>query len=337
VLDTWRLGLSDYKVTPPAYFTLKLNTVDVADLDTGKPEQRSMVSINGTLNEFTQLQSGGWASPFEPKPSFDLFANVRRLQLPPLSPYAVRAAGVNLESGSLRADTTAKANAGQLEGVIDINIGDLTVGAPGPEQAGAGNVAGVPVDTIIGLLQDGDGRIRLVVPFSGDLTAPAFDFGNAIDKALSGALEAAITAPFRLAYLPVDLIVRMTESGPPALKPIPFTAGEATVGIEGERVLEALALVLEQRPSLRIKVCGRATRQDRDMRMAIEGLPATQALPPEQRQRLEGELGALAYDRTLAVRSALIREHGISGRQVQECRASFDVGDDGPPRVQVEL
>ena len=52
-----------------------------------------------------------------------------------------------------------------------------------------------------------------------------------------------------------------------------------------QRVIEALALVLEQRPSLRIKVCGRATRQDRDTRLAMQRLPASQALPPEQRQR----------------------------------------------------
>ena len=337
VLDTWRLGLSDYKVKPPAYFTLKLNTVDIAELDTGKPEKRSRVSILGTLNEFTQLQSGGWVSPFEPKPSFDLFANIRRLQLPPLSPYAVRATGVTLESGSLRADATAKANAGQLDGVIDINIGDLTVGSVGAEQAGASNIVGVPVHTVIGLLQDSDGRIRLTVPFSGDLTAPAFDFGDAIDQALGGALQAAVTAPFRLAYLPVDLIVRMTESGPPKLKPIPFDAGEAVIGPEGERVIEAVALVLEQKPSLRIKVCGRATDQDLRARLALEGFSGGGATSPGLRERLEGELGSLAYNRTLAVRSALIRGHGVSGRQVQECRSSYDARDGGPPRVEIEL
>ena len=63
----------------------------------------------------------------------------------------------------------------------------------------------------------------------------------------------------------------------------------------------------------------------------------SEALPPGQLERLEGELGALAYDRTLAVRAALIREHGISGRQVQGCRASYDAGDNGPPRVEIEL
>ena len=58
ILDNWRLGLSDYKVQPPAYFTLKLDAVDLFDLDTGKPQQQSRVAIRGTLNEFTQLQSG---------------------------------------------------------------------------------------------------------------------------------------------------------------------------------------------------------------------------------------------------------------------------------------
>jgi Domain of Unknown Function (DUF748) len=337
ILDSWRLGLSDYKVQPPAYFTLKLDAVDLFDLDTGKPQQQSRLAIRGTLNEFTQLQSGGWASPFATQPSFELMGNVQRLQLPPLSPYATRAVGVTLESGNLQADATAKAIAGQLRGVIDINVADLAVASANSQQSGASSIVGVPVDTVIGLLQDNDGRIRLTVPFAGDLTSPAFDFTDAIDQALTGALQAAVTAPFRLAYLPVDLIVGMTQSGPPTLKPIPFTAGEATVGIEGDRVLQALALVLEQRPSLRIKVCGRATHQDREARLANEGFSASEALPPDQRQRLEGELGALAYDRTLAVRSALIREHGIASSQVQECRASYDAGDNGPPRVEIEL
>ena len=336
VLDAWRLGLSDYKVKPPAYFTLKLDSVDLADLDTGKPQQRSRVAIRGTLNEFTQLQSGGWASPFAPKPSFDLFGTVRRLQLPTLSPYAVRAAGVNLDSGNLRADATAKADAGRLEGVIDINVGDLSLSSPSSRNDST-SIVGVPLDTVIGLLQDSDGRIRLTVPFSGDLTAPAFDFGNAIDKALRGAFEAAVTAPFRLAYLPVDLIVRMAESGPPEIKPIPFAAGVAEIGPEGERFVEAIALVLGQRPNLRLRVCGRATREDLQARLDKEGFSAGKFVPPAVRERVEGELASLAYDRTLAVRSALIREHGISGRQVQECRASYDAGDSGPPRVEIEL
>ena len=172
------------------------------------------------------------------------------------------------------------------------------------------------------------------VPFAGDLTSPAFDFSNAIDKALSGALQAAVTAPFRLAYLPVDLIVGMT-SGPPTLKPIPFTAGEATVGVEGERVLEALALVLEQRPSLRIKVCGRATQLDREARLADEGFSVSEpCLPASLNASKANSVRSLMTVPSPSARADPRARH--QGQAGAGNRAS-DAGDNGPPRVEIEL
>lgn len=116
--------------------------------------------------------------------------------MPPLSPYTLRAAGLNIESGSLKLDADASANAGALSGVLRLNVGDLAVQSASAEEAArVEQTIGLPVGAAIGLIQGDDGRIRLDIPLSGDLTSPSFDFGDAIGQAVTNVLKGAVLAP----------------------------------------------------------------------------------------------------------------------------------------------
>ena len=316
----------DTSIKPPAHFEVQVKAFELGTLDTTKPQGRTDVYLRATLNEFTPVEVQGWVTPIAEKQDFALAARVQELQLPPLSPYTLRAAGLNIESGSLKVDADAAADAGKLSGVLRLNVGSLAVQSASAEEASkVEQTIGLPVGAAIGLIQDDEGRIKLDIPLSGDLASPAFDFGDAIGQAVTNVMKAAVLAPFRLALLPVTVIAGAADAGAPQLPPIPFSAGEATLDAQASAALERLAQVLSEHAKVRVKVCGRATGGDRTALAAVDAGVG------------EGALRALAEARTLAVRRALIEAHRVSADQVLDCRATYAPDDSGQPRVDIEF
>jgi hypothetical protein len=244
---------------------------------------------------------------------------------------------VNVESGRLSFEATAAATSGKLAGDLEVTLRDLNFSTLSAEDAKRLSAAvGVPIETVVGLLQDDEGRIRLNLPISGDLASPSFDPSDAIRQALTGALQAAVLAPFQLAFAPVALIAKAAGGGLMTFQPLPFQPGEGDLDSEGQDIAAGLARVLAEREKLKIKVCGQST-------MADLAAVADDPVPPPGPQRdalmeeLRPKLQALASDRTAAVRRALINDGGAKPRQVGECRSTFDPADDKPPRADVGL
>jgi Domain of Unknown Function (DUF748) len=332
------IRVRDTTVDPNTNLTIDIKDLQVSDLNTGDPAQRTNLRLDATLNQFTNLLVSGWAAPFGKQADFDLNARLQRLELPPLSPYAAQAIGVNVESGRLSVDATAAADAGALKGDIGITLRDLefsTLSAADAERLSAS--VGVPIETVVGLLQDDDGRIRLNLPVSGDLQNPSFDLTDAISQALSGALQAAVLAPFKLAFAPVSLIAGAVGGGGGiTFEPVPFEPGTADLTSTGKDMAAGLGRVLQERDKLKLRVCGRATAED----LAAEAGGKIPPSGPERDQildELRPKLEALASERTAKLRSQLIDVGGAKPRQVGECRSAFDPADTGQPRALVQL
>jgi hypothetical protein len=340
VTDGVEIKLRDTTTEPNTNATVDIQSLQVLNLDTGDPKQQTQVRMEATINQFTELSVAGWAAPFGGKAAFDINARLRRLELPTLSPYAAKAVGVNVESGRLSLDVNAAADAGNLKGLLDLTLRDLAFSALSPEDAQRLSASvGVPIETIVGLLQDDQGRIRLSLPISGDLANPAFDPTDAIRQALTGALQAAVLAPFQLAFAPVALIAKAAGAGGETigLQPVPFPAGVARLEGTSRDMVSGLARVLQERDKLKIKVCGRATASDLTAALRADGAPQSGPEREAAAERLAPELWSLAGERTARVRDALINEGGARPRQVSECRVLYDPTDTGPPRVEVTL
>lgn len=334
------IKLRDTTTEPNTTATVDMQSLQVLNLNTGDPKQRTQVRVEATINQFTELAIAGWAAPFGGQPDFDLNARLRRLELPTLSPYAAQAIGVNVESGRLSLDLSAAADGGNLKGLVDLTLRDLGFSPLSPADAQRLSASvGVPIETIVGLMQDDQGRIRLSLPISGNLANPAFDPSDAIRQALTGALQAAVLAPFQLAFAPVALIAKAAGAGGDTigLQPIPFSAGVASLDGTAQDMASGLVRVLQERDKLKIKVCGRATAADLTAALQADRAPASGPGRDAAAERLAPDLWSLAGERTARVRDALITGGNIKARQVGECRILYDPTDTGPPRVDVTL
>jgi len=352
VQDQGELVYVDTSVEPRVRVQTAIELLEAEHIDTGDVQQPTNVKLDAIVNEFTKVQLVGWVTPFLQPPTFEFAGRIGDLALPSLSPYAAQAVGMNLQQGSLtaKADASAKED-GNLRGRIDLDVNNLAFTPLSKEDAERLSAQiGLPIDTIIGLLQDSDGEIDLKIPISGNIEDPSFDFTDAIAKALTGAVTAAITAPFEILFAPVQMVADAARGAPVAFKPVTFSPGSREIDAQSRVFLKALVDMLNKRPDLRLQVCGHATAQDFQSYKATTPARNKAPAPPSDQaqanpvaaQKAEAEaarpqLQALAEARGRTVRRFIVQENDIKPERIGECRAEVDVTDQGPPRVEISF
>jgi hypothetical protein len=212
----------------------------------GSPELAEL-SVRGRAQGTATLAIEGRINPLATPLVLDLKARVRDLELPPLSPYAVRYAGYGIERGKLSVDLSYLVQPdGQL--VANNNIvlnqlafGDKVDGAP----------ASLPVKLAVALLADRRGVIDIDLPVSGSINDPEFKLMPLVFKLIGNLLVRAVTAPFSL--------IARAFAGPDELSLVSFEPGSAVLPAAARTALDKVADVLLERPSLQMTVVGQAS------------------------------------------------------------------------------
>ncbi|MDD0837981.1 DUF748 domain-containing protein [Curvibacter sp. HBC61] len=242
--------------------------VQLADLELrGRAEGSAALEITGRLNPL--------AKPL----ALDIQGKMRDLDLPPLSPYAVKYAGYGIERGKLNADVAYRVQPdGQLTASNKVVLKQLSFGDP---VAGAPN--SLPVKLAVALLADSHGVIDLDLPVSGSLNDPDFKVGPIVGQLVLNLIGKALTSPFSL----LGGIFRGTTG---EMDEIRFEPGSAALSASSRATLDKLGQALIGRPGLSLTVSGRSQHQGereayrqqrlREMLLAAKQRAATQAGRP---------------------------------------------------------
>jgi hypothetical protein len=234
--------------------------VQLADLELrGRAEGTASLEITGKLNPL--------AKPL----ALDIQGRVRDLELPPLSPYAIKYAGYGIERGKMSVDVnyTIKPD-GQLTASNKLVLNQLSFGE---KVEGAPN--SLPVKLAVALLADRNGVIDLNLPISGSLNDPQFSIGPVIWKVLTNLIVKALTSPFSL--------LANAFGGGDELSAVVFPAGLATLTNDAKQGLEKVAKALTERTALKMTVVGTASLEaERD---ALKNERLTVLLLSEKRRR----------------------------------------------------
>lgn len=204
----------------------------------GKAEGSATLEVTGKLNPLAQPLA------------LDITAKVRDLELPPLSPYAIKYAGYGIERGKLSLDVNyAVSPAGQLTArnqfvLNQLRFGDKVEGAPNS----------LPVKLAVALLADRNGVIDINLPISGSLNDPQFSIGPIVFKAIVNLIVKAVTSPF-------SLLSGGAGGAGDDLGSVSFQPGSALLGSAERQSLDKLVRALVDRPSLTLTVVGTASLQ----------------------------------------------------------------------------
>jgi len=214
----------------------------------GEPPALADLSLKGRAEGTAALDIGGRLNPLARPLALDIKAQVRNLELPPLSPYSAKYAGYGIERGKLSVDLAYRVDPdGQLNASNQIVLNQLTFG----ERIEGSNAPNLPVKLAVALLADRDGVIDINLPISGSLNDPQFRLGPVIVKVIFNLIGKAITAPF-------SLIASALGGGGPELSQVAFAAGTADLDATGRERLDAVAKALTNRPALRLTVQGQS-------------------------------------------------------------------------------
>lgn len=229
------------------------------------------LELRGRAEGTAALEILGKLNPLVDPLALDIKGTVRDLELPPLSPYAIKYAGHGIQRGKLSVDVAYQVLPnGQLTASNQVILNQL---AFGDKVDGAPN--SLPVKLAVALLADRNGVIDINLPISGSLNDPQFRLGPVIFKVIVNLIGKALTAPF-------TLLASAFGGGGDELSQVAFMPGSAQLQPDARSGLDKVAKALTDRPSLRMTVTGTANLEQE--REAYKRTRLSALLQAEQRR-----------------------------------------------------
>jgi uncharacterized protein involved in outer membrane biogenesis len=266
VIDIGSVTLTQGRVMFSDRFIRPNYSINLSQLN-GQISQLSSRPINGVVEpadiEMQGRETGigsllvrGKVNPFAKPLGLDIQGMLRDLELPPLSPYAIKYAGYGIKRGKMSADVSYKISPdGSLKATNTITLNQLQFGDKVENTSG-----GFPLKLAAALLADRNGVIDINLPVSGSLNDPEFKISSVMWKVISNLFVKAVTAPFNLLTHAFS-----SASDPDEISVVTFSPGRSQLGLEAMARLDKLSQALLQRPGLDLTVVGHADpAQERD-------------------------------------------------------------------------
>ena len=218
-----------------------------SSVSTGGTPSMADLELRGRAEGTASLEILGKLNPLAKPLALDITGKVRDLELPPLSPYAIKYSGYGITRGKMSVDVSylvqpdGKLTAKNKLVLNQLSFGDKVEGA----------TASLPVKLAVALLSDRNGVIDLDLPISGSLNDPQFSIGPIIIKVIINVIVKAITAPFSLLASAFG-----GGGGADELGTVAFASGSAVLADGAKVGLDKVAKALADRPSLKLTVIG---------------------------------------------------------------------------------
>jgi len=243
-----RMTFNDRFVRPN--YTAELSSVEgsVSGVSSSKPAP-ARVSVGGRVYRSAPFSVAGTVQPFEKFLSLDLKASAKGVDLPRFTTYSAKYVGYPIQRGKLSLDLHYQIKDRALQASNRVVLNQLTFG----NKTDSPDAIQLPVLLAVALLKDSRGNIDIDLPISGSLDDPQFSVGGIILRVVMNLLVKAVTSPFQL--------LASAFGGGEELSYIEFPAGSAQLDDQAKSSIETLAKALNDRPSLKLDVVGRADPQ----------------------------------------------------------------------------
>ena len=217
-------------------------TVTTLASDSSEP---ATMSLTGKIDDDAPLEIAGRLNPLAPALFLDIEGRTKGVDLPRMTPYAVKYAGYPIIKGKLSMDVKYKVEDQKLQASNHLFLDQLTFG----DKVDSPTATKLPVLLAVSLLKNTRGEIDLNLPISGSLNDPKFSVGGVIVQVIVNLLAKIVTAPFAL--------LASAFGGSEELGYVEFAPGAATLTAAQIQRLDTLAKALNDRPGLKLDIIGR--------------------------------------------------------------------------------
>ena len=337
-LDSKRVvEFTDMSVTPKMQVGLNELHINIKNLDSEKPEQKSPLELRARTLKHGTIDINGVAMPFESMPSFDATGKITGLDLRVASPKAEQAIGHIIKSGQMDADLKLLSDKGQLDSSISLVLYHFNLKAKSKEDAAElDKKFGMPINQSLMLLKDKKDRIKLKIPITGDINNPEFDPTDAIIKATAKATTVTLVTfytPYGLAYAGGNVLFNLATGM--NFDPMVFDPGSSRLTSAHESQLSKLTELLTERPGIHLVLCGSTNLGDRD-KLFSEIIDPKKAPPPPSAERLQ-QLKQLAMERQENVKNHLVTQGNIAHNRLILCEPEHSDQADAIAGVEISI
>jgi Domain of Unknown Function (DUF748) len=280
-LNNGNVNFSDFFVKPNYTANLTNLSGSVTELT---PEKAGVVNLSGRIDGTGSLAIEGSINPLIRNLFLDIKADATDIDLPRLSPYSGKYIGYGIEKGKLSAKVTYKLDDRKLQAENRVILDQLTFG----EKVDSPTAMKLPILFAVALLKDRNGVIDINMPIGGSLDDPQFSISGLVFRMIGNLIVKVITSPF-------TLLASLGGGKDQELSKIDFAVGSAVLSKASVEKAESIAKALNDRPSLKLDLGGRASLQedaDALKKVAFARLLKAQKL----RETLKGNVGADAID-----------------------------------------
>ena len=205
------------------------------------PETRADLKLTARINRVSSMEVAGKVNVLSPDVVVDLLAEVRDVDMRPMSPYSVMHAGYPIAKGRFTAKHVIRLEKRTLGTENSIRLDEFTLG----EKVDSPTATSLPVALAVAVLKDRNGVIAIDLPVSFSLDKPQASGREIIAREVGGFIDKSAAEPFALL-------------GGDEFAYLEFAPGSAALEADAEAKLRKLAEALDDRPGLQLEVGGRA-------------------------------------------------------------------------------
>ena len=258
-LDNGKVDFSDHFIKPNYSAALTQLSGSLGAFSSSSREMATL-DLRGRAEGTALLEIAGKLNPTAQPLELDIHAKATDLELAPLSPYAGKYAGYDIERGKLSMDVSYQIQPdGRLTATNKVVLNQLTFG----DKVESPSATKLPVLLAVALLKDRNGVIDLDLPISGSINDPQFSVIGLIFKVIGNLLVKAVTSPFSL----------FGGGASDDLSTIVFKPGTTEFAASDTAAIDKVAKALTDRPALRMTVTGAsdlASEREAYQRAALE-------------------------------------------------------------------
>src|SRR5256712_2782213 len=225
----------------------------------GAPARRGTVDLRGTLASGTPLAVRGKIGSYPGPLYLDVTVDIADFPVSRLNPYLDRLSSWIATLGTLTATLTYKVDGDDLDALNQVEIDGLQL-----ERGGHGGEfrkrTGLPLDTLVSLLKNRKGVIKLSIPVSGSLSSPEFQYSEVVWAALRNLTIRLVALPFSLVgklFFTEDSRIESVQ-----IDPVTFQTANPVAAKDGAEQIAHLVTSLKETPMARLPLRPAATAAD---------------------------------------------------------------------------
>jgi hypothetical protein len=265
----------DHTTTPAYAEELSDVEIDLSGVTTA-PGQRVKFTTSGTMPGGASFKAQGQFLTGE-RPHVQVTVELSDVVIPRTNPYLDKYTSWTATRGSLSATASYTLDGTQITAKHDVVVRGLDV-APSGEHDEVERRLGLPMGLLVSLMKDARGEIKLAVPVAGDLASREFDFTDAVWSGVRSLTVRVLALPFsRIGSL---FVREDSKVEAVAIAPVVFEPGAATFTSEMGPHLDRVAVLLRDKPELKLGLVAVNTNAD------VEALKRAKVLA-----RLQGAVG----------------------------------------------